>query len=167
LPLRPIINLSPEELVGIFAVNVLAPLNLMAIARPHLHKTQRLVINISSDAAVAGYPNWGGYGASKAALDLITRTAASEWRDDGVSAYAVDPDGMLTDMHRAAIPEETDGLADPRVVARALLPLLGAAGTEGVPAADSGGSFASPPGRDTRSSSRAPVCACAPALGRM
>ena len=37
-----------------------------------------LIVNISSDAAVGGYPGWGGYGASKASLDLLSLTLANE-----------------------------------------------------------------------------------------
>ena len=36
------------------------------------------VINVSSDAGVVGYPGWGAYGVSKAALDQMTRIWASE-----------------------------------------------------------------------------------------
>ena len=32
-----------------------------------------LVVGLSSDAAVTGYPGWGAYGVSKAALDHLSR----------------------------------------------------------------------------------------------
>ncbi|MGH9331728.1 MAG: SDR family oxidoreductase, partial [Vicinamibacterales bacterium] len=65
-----------------------------------------LVVNISSDAARAAYPGWGAYGASKAALELLTRTVAGELRDRGVSAVTVDPGDMRTRMHQDAFPGE-------------------------------------------------------------
>ena len=39
------------------------------------------VVAISSDAAVEAYEGWGGYGASKAALDHLTAVLATEHPD--------------------------------------------------------------------------------------
>ncbi len=64
------------------------------------------MVNISSDAAVAGYEGWGGYGASKAALDLISLTLAHELKDSGVAVVSVDPGDMRTQMHQDAFPGE-------------------------------------------------------------
>ena len=72
-----------------------------------------MIINVTSDAAVTGYPGWGAYAVSKAALESLTRTWAAELVQTGVRIYAVDPDDMDTDMHRAAIPD-----ADPSELAR-------------------------------------------------
>jgi NAD(P)-dependent dehydrogenase (short-subunit alcohol dehydrogenase family) len=63
-------------------------------------------LNISSDAAVGGYEGWGGYGASKAALDLVSLTLANELRDVGVAVASVDPGDMQTQMHQDAFPGE-------------------------------------------------------------
>ena len=49
------------------------------------------------------YPGWGGYGAAKAALDHLTLTFGEE---SGVTAYAVDPGDMDTQLHRDAEPGE-------------------------------------------------------------
>jgi NAD(P)-dependent dehydrogenase (short-subunit alcohol dehydrogenase family) len=95
-----------ETLEQVFAVNVLAPLGLIQATLPLLKASHGSVINISSDAAVGGYPGWGGYGASKAALDLISLTLANELRDEGVAVIAVDPGDMRTQMHQSAFPGE-------------------------------------------------------------
>ena len=42
-----------------------------------LQRSGGLVVNLSSDAAVGGYPGWGGYGSSKAALVRLTEGLAS------------------------------------------------------------------------------------------
>jgi len=63
-------------------------------------------VNITSDAATTAYPGWGPYGATKAALELLTRTLATELRDRGVSAILVDPGDMRTRMHQQAFPGE-------------------------------------------------------------
>ena len=62
------------------------------------------MVNISSDAAIEAYRGWGGYGASKAALDQISKVLASEHPE--LAIYAFDPGDMRTDMHQAAFPGE-------------------------------------------------------------
>ena len=93
-----------ETLEQVLAINVIAPLGLIQELLPWLRIAGGLVVNISSDAAVAGYEGWGGYGASKAALDLISRTLAGELREQGVHIVAVDPGDMRTGMHQEAFP---------------------------------------------------------------
>ena len=90
----------------VLAVNLLAPLALVQAALPLLRASGGLVVNISSDAAVGGYPGWGAYGASKAALDLVSLTLAHELSDSGVGVVSVDPGDMRTAMHQAAYPSQ-------------------------------------------------------------
>src|SRR5262249_18163029 len=87
----PVLELDPERFERVLRVNLIAPIELTRLAGPLLIASRGLVINISSDAANGAYPGWGAYGASKAALHLITRTLAGELRDHGVSAVSVDP----------------------------------------------------------------------------
>jgi NAD(P)-dependent dehydrogenase (short-subunit alcohol dehydrogenase family) len=91
-----------DELERVFEVNVLAPLALIQLALPRM--AGGCVINITSDAAVEPYPGWGGYGASKAALDQLTAILGEEQRE--VRTYAVDPGDMRTRMHQEAFPGE-------------------------------------------------------------
>jgi NAD(P)-dependent dehydrogenase (short-subunit alcohol dehydrogenase family) len=90
----------------LFPVNVGAPIVLVQLALPLLAERRGLIVNITSDAATAAYPGWGPYGATKAALELLTRTLASELREQGVSAVLVDPGDMRTRMHQEAFPNE-------------------------------------------------------------
>ena len=62
------------------------------------------MLDISSDAAVEHYETWGGYAASKAALDRLALTLGSEL--SGIRAYAFDPGDMRTAMHQEAFPGE-------------------------------------------------------------
>jgi NAD(P)-dependent dehydrogenase (short-subunit alcohol dehydrogenase family) len=105
-PLPALLDYPTDELRRVFEVNVFAPLALTQEALPLLRVRGGLVVNISSDAAVGGYPGWGAYGASKAALDLISLTLANELRDEGVGVVTVDPGDMRTEMHQAAYPGE-------------------------------------------------------------
>lgn len=95
-----------ETLEQVLAVNLLAPLALIQDTLPLLKQTHGLIVNISSDAAVGGYAGWGGYGSSKAALDLLSLTLANELRGDGVAVVSVDPGDMRTQMHQEAFPGE-------------------------------------------------------------
>jgi NAD(P)-dependent dehydrogenase (short-subunit alcohol dehydrogenase family) len=90
----------------VFPVNTGAPIALVQLAVPLLIERRGLVVNITSDAARAAYAGWGPYGASKAALELLTRTLAAELRERGVSAVIVDPGDMRTRMHQEAFPDE-------------------------------------------------------------
>lgn len=88
----------------LFPVNVGAPMVLTQLAVPLLAERRGLIVNITSDAATAAYPGWGPYGATKAALELLTRTLTSELGERGVSAVLVDPGDMRTRMHQEAFP---------------------------------------------------------------
>ncbi len=106
LPMRDLMDTSMLELQRIFEVNVQAPLALIRMARPYLANAKGLVVNLSSDAAVGGYAGWGGYGSSKAALDLMSLTLANELSTEGIGVVSVDPGDMRTAMHQDAFPGE-------------------------------------------------------------
>ena len=105
-PLPSLARYPLDRLERVFGVNVVAPLALLQEALPLLRANEGLVVNVTSDAAVGGYPGWGGYGASKAALELLTLTLANELGPQGVAVVAVDPGDLRTDMHQAAFPGE-------------------------------------------------------------
>lgn len=71
-PLVPLADHPLDALEAVYRANVVAPLALIQEALPLLKQHGGLVVNISSDAARGGYETWGGYGSSKAALDLIS-----------------------------------------------------------------------------------------------
>ena len=120
-PLPPLAELPPAQLQRVLAVNVVAPLALTQLVLPALRTAGGTVLDISSDAAVEAYEGWGGYGASKAALDQLSAVLAVE--EPALRVHAVDPGDMDTAMHRAADPEST-GLSSPADVVPALLRLV-------------------------------------------
>ncbi|WP_101294197.1 SDR family NAD(P)-dependent oxidoreductase [Halegenticoccus soli] len=103
-PLPPLSAYPLDEFERVLRTNVVAPLALAQAVLPVLREAGGLVVNVTSDAAVEGYPGWGGYGASKAALDQLTRALAAE--ETAVGVVSVDPGDMRTDMHRRAFPGE-------------------------------------------------------------
>lgn len=106
LPMPALSDYPLDGLREVFEVNALAPLALIQELRPWLSKGRGLIVNLTSDAAVGGYEGWGGYGASKAALELLTRTLANELRPEGIAGVVVDPGDMRTQMHQDAFPGE-------------------------------------------------------------
>ncbi len=85
-----------QSLERIFRVNVVAPMHLIQLLRPST------VVNITSDAGTNAYPRWGGYGASKAALEHASRILAAE--QPGMRVLVIDPGDMNTEMHALAEP---------------------------------------------------------------
>ena len=102
-PLPALVDYPIAALDDVLHVNVLAPLALIRSALPALNPGAR-VVNVTSDAAVEAYEGWGGYGASKAALEQLTRVLAVERPE--LRVYAFDPGDMNTAMHQAAFPGE-------------------------------------------------------------
>jgi NAD(P)-dependent dehydrogenase (short-subunit alcohol dehydrogenase family) len=103
-PQPTVADLAPEILEDVFRTNLHAPVELVRALLPQLRGTGGTVLNISSDASVEGYPGWGAYGASKAALDQVSRVLAAE--EPRLRVYAVDPGDMRTRMHQDAFPGE-------------------------------------------------------------
>lgn len=102
----PLLTFDVPRFGRLFPVNVGAPMVLIQMASSLLIERRGLIVNITSDAATAAYPGWGPYGATKAALELLTRTLATELRDQEVSVVLVDPGDMRTRMHQEAFPGE-------------------------------------------------------------
>ena len=103
-PQPPLRDYPLDVLAAVFAVNVQAPLALVQRALPLLEASAGRIINVTSDAAVEGYEGWGGYGASKAALEQLSRVLAVE--HPALRVYWVDPGDMNTQMHQEAFPGE-------------------------------------------------------------
>ncbi|HEY8133589.1 MAG TPA: SDR family oxidoreductase, partial [Thermoanaerobaculia bacterium] len=104
-----------ESLERVFRVNVIAPIHLIQLLRP------ATIVNITSDAAVNAYPHWGGYGASKAALEHASRILAKEL-EGSVRVLIIDPGDMNTEMHRLAEPGvDLSPLPSPEAVAPKIL----------------------------------------------
>jgi short-subunit dehydrogenase len=115
-----------EALLHLFKVNAVAPLHLMQLLLPGMRERGRgAILNISSDAAVNAYAGWGGYGASKAALEQLSRILAKELEGSGVRVAIVDPGDMNTEMHALAEPGvDLSHLPDPTTVAPRVLEAL-------------------------------------------
>lgn len=117
-PLRPLADTDCEDLELALATNLVGPFRLTKALLGALASSARtggrpLIVNISSDAAVTAYENWGAYGASKAALLHLSRIWDAELTDEGIRVVSVDPGDMDTPLHALAVPD-----ADPTTLKR-------------------------------------------------
>jgi NAD(P)-dependent dehydrogenase (short-subunit alcohol dehydrogenase family) len=123
-PLPRLAGYPLDELARAFQINTLAPLALLQGLLPALSRRRGAVLGISSDAAVEAYEGWGGYGATKAALDQISHVLSVE--ESHLAVWWVDPGEMRTEMLREAMPEEDlSRTPPPEAVVPALLRLIG------------------------------------------
>ena len=99
----PIAELSLEQWNEAQQVNVIGTLAFLKAAFPHLsaHPASNIVI-VSSIRGLAGTPGTGAYGASKAALNHLTKTLAVEWGPAGVRVNAILPGPVLTPQMKIA-----------------------------------------------------------------
>ncbi len=115
-----------DVLLRVFRINTVAPLHLIQLLLPQMKaRGEGVIINVTSDAGVQVYPGWGSYGASKAALEHLSRGLAAELEGSGVRVYVVDPGDMNTEMHRQAEPGvDLSHLPGPEVPAPAFVHLV-------------------------------------------
>jgi len=95
------------------AVNLTAPMLLIQ----HCSRAMRRgrwgrIVNVSSCYSIATRPGRGPYGAAKAGLNSLTRSAALEFARDGILVNAVCPGFVETDLTRSNnTPSQIDALA--------------------------------------------------------
>lgn len=125
--LSPVEHLDPKELERVFKLNVLANQAVIAAFDPLLRRSEKAdVVGITSSVGAEPRAFWGGYGASKAALEIMLGAYADETAHAGkLRVQIVDPGATATRMRQLAFPgEEPATLKQPDVVARALVDLL-------------------------------------------
>jgi NAD(P)-dependent dehydrogenase (short-subunit alcohol dehydrogenase family) len=92
------------ETAGVFAVNFLAPYALIRAVLPGMIARNRgAVVNVASDQALIGKPVSAAYGASKAAIAQLTRSAALDWAGHNIRFNCVAPGSTDTAMLRDVI----------------------------------------------------------------
>ena len=144
---------TKEHIAAAFAVNSIGPANMIAEAlarwskgeapaldvsetgqakgtaeagQPGAHAAARgpIVVNISSMAAADPFPGFFAYGASKAAVNLLTRAAHNEYGRVGLRAFAVAPGAVETPLLRTIFPKEalpTSRCLTPEAVAKVVV----------------------------------------------
>jgi len=127
VPLAPLADTNCEDFELALQTNVLGPFRLTkallgALAASAREGGRPLVVNVSSDAAINAYPNWGAYGASKAALHHLSGIWNAELASQGIQVISWDPGDMDTPLHAVAVPDaEPTMLKRPEDAARELI----------------------------------------------
>lgn len=94
------------ELDDVLTVNFRAPFMLIKAALPHmLEQKAGAVVNIASDQALVGKRHGAAYGASKAALAQLTKSAALDWGPHGIRFNCIAPGSTDTPMLRRVLGE--------------------------------------------------------------
>jgi NAD(P)-dependent dehydrogenase (short-subunit alcohol dehydrogenase family) len=89
---------SAESFDRHFAVNTRAPFLLVGAVGPAMAaRGHGAIVNVTSTAAILPIPVGTAYGASKAAVELLTRSWATEFGADGVRVNGVSPGPVRTD----------------------------------------------------------------------
>jgi len=101
-----LVECSLDELDQVFAVNFMAPFALMKAVIPHMVRQGRgAIVNNTSDQVLVGKRHAASYGASKAALAQLTKSAAVDWGPKGVRINCVAPGSTDTSMLRQVLGE--------------------------------------------------------------
>ena len=122
--LSPVEHLDPKELTRVFALNVHANQALIAAFDPLLRRADKAdVVGITSSVGSEPRAFWGGYGASKAAFEILLGAYADDTAHAGrLRVQIIDPGATRTRMRQLAFPGEEPGeLKGPEVVAAAIL----------------------------------------------
>jgi NAD(P)-dependent dehydrogenase (short-subunit alcohol dehydrogenase family) len=94
-----------------FALNTRAPFLLVGALVPAMAgRGHGTVVNITSTAATSPAPIGGAYGASKAAVELLTRSWATEFGGRGVRVNGVSPGPVRTAGTTAMLGDNVDAL---------------------------------------------------------
>jgi NAD(P)-dependent dehydrogenase (short-subunit alcohol dehydrogenase family) len=95
----PLLELSPERWDKVFSINARGAFFCMqAAARAMIPKGYGRIIQISTPASRLGFPDFATYGASKAALDSLVRSAALAWAPHGITVNSIVPGRMTGGM---------------------------------------------------------------------
>ncbi|MFN3171404.1 MAG: SDR family NAD(P)-dependent oxidoreductase [Hyphomicrobiales bacterium] len=105
--ITPLGHLKPKDFETLMAVNVTANYRLIRSMDPLLRQSEAgRAVFLTCEAGQASKPFWGGYAASKAALESMVRTYAAEMINTPVRVNLFDPGPVRTALRGKAVPGE-------------------------------------------------------------
>jgi len=122
--LTPVEHIDPAEFARLIQLNLIANQALIAAFDPLIRRAEQAdVIALTSSVGATPRAFWGGYGASKAALETLLGAYADETRHAGrIRVHICDPGATRTRMRAIAFPgEEPESVKPPEVVAASIL----------------------------------------------
>lgn len=126
--LTPVSHLEPKVWQELLDVNVTANYRLIRAFDPLLRASdQGRAIFVSTGIIQHPRAYWGGYAASKAALEMLARVYADEVKTTNLKVNMINPGATRTAMRAKAMPgEDADTLPHPTEVARLFVAMCGA-----------------------------------------
>jgi NAD(P)-dependent dehydrogenase (short-subunit alcohol dehydrogenase family) len=116
----PTADLTADQFDALFASDVRAPYFLVAALAPAMaNRGSDSIINVSSMAARVGLAGGAAYGATKAAMESLTRAWAAEFSPRGVRVNAIAPGPVYS---AGAASERTTALGETTILGRAARP---------------------------------------------
>ncbi len=110
----PVINLPVDQLQRNFDTGPIAYLRMMQAAYPHLKASGAgRVINLGSAGGLLGMVGYAPYGIAKEAVRALTRVAAREWGQDGITVNNVMPIADTFGSDRPPLPNVFDRNGSP------------------------------------------------------
>ena len=97
MQMLPLATASEEDFDAIFATNVRGTFNVLKQAATRVRDGGR-IITLSTSVVAMSFPNYGPYAASKAAVEVLTRTLANELRGRQITVNAVAPGATATEL---------------------------------------------------------------------
>jgi NAD(P)-dependent dehydrogenase (short-subunit alcohol dehydrogenase family) len=130
--LSPLGHLRPQAFERVMTVNAIANYRLIRALDPLLRAaTAGRAIFVTCAQARAGKPYWGGYAASKAALEAMVMAYAAETRRTPLRVNLIDPGIMRTRLRASAYPgEDASKLPEPTTVTDSFVALAESACTQ-------------------------------------
>jgi len=124
--LTPLSHLQPKIFEEVLAVNVTANWRLIRSLDPLLKRSDAgRVVFMTSGAARKNTAYWGGYAMSKAALESLALTYASECEGTAVKVNLLNPGPLRTRMRASAMPgEDPASLLAPEAVCPLIVELM-------------------------------------------
>jgi NAD(P)-dependent dehydrogenase (short-subunit alcohol dehydrogenase family) len=126
--LTPVAHQKAGEWEKVLNVNLNANFRLVRTLDPLLRASDAGRAIFVTSSAAEGRAYWGAYGISKAALEALARTWASETEKTSLRVNLVDPGGVRTAMRAEAFPgEDKEALPLPETVVPVFLELASSA----------------------------------------
>lgn len=108
LPAATVQDTSLAEFEQLIDVNLRSVFLGCKLAYPHLKHGRGCVLNISSMAGVTGQERHAVYGATKGAINALTKCTAVDWGRDGIRINALCPAGVRTETLRQWMKTQPD-----------------------------------------------------------
>ena len=95
---KPTKTFTEEEWDSIVDINLKGTFMMCKNIHPYLKETKGCIINVSSTAAEMGFAGAAAYCATKAGINIVTKSLAMEYAEDQIRVNVVCPDMVDTDI---------------------------------------------------------------------